>query len=94
MTRLAVSIRSADLVLVGEVSVKLIAIISPGDLLLVECVADVAHARRWNREHIVVRVGICVSVGAVAEVTRIVVVEKIECPFSQLDLTLRSSELR
>src|SRR6185437_9140028 len=66
-----------ELVFVIEISVPLVAIVLPRNVLFEKRVADVAHGRRRNRERCVVNEGVGGSVCAIAEVTGIVIVQQV-----------------
>ena len=73
----AILVYGAQVVGVLEVAIELVAEVSPGNAFGVERVADGAHARGRNRVDIVVGVNVGISVGAVAEIAGIVVVDEI-----------------
>src|SRR5271166_3050455 len=92
---IAVRVQNALVVFVLKVAVPLIAIIGPGNRPFAKNVADVAQSRRRDRENGVARIRVGIGVAAVAEVARIVVVEKIVMPFLAvgIDLTLERIEV-
>ena len=67
----------SELIRIFEIGIPLIAVIGPGHALVDQRVADGAHVRRRDRVDIIVLIGIRIGVAAVAEVTWIVVVDKI-----------------
>src|SRR5712664_509273 len=70
-----------ELVLVGEELIPLIAVVFPRDVLFEEHVGDAALARGWNGERRVVNKAVGVSVGTVAKISGIVVVQQIVVAF-------------
>src|SRR6266566_5871652 len=70
-----------ELVFVGEVMIPLIAIVFPGDVLFKEHVGDAALVRPRNRKWSVIHKAFGVSVRAITEIARIVVVQQVVVAF-------------
>src|SRR6202044_2899041 len=66
-----------QLIGVGHVVIPLIAVVLPRDLALQKAVTDATSRRRRNRKYGVVFVCVRVGIFAVAEVARVVIIEKI-----------------
>src|SRR5712664_3203655 len=70
-----------ELVFVGEVLIPLIVVGLPRDVVFKQYVSDAALARGWNGERRVVNKAVGVSVGTVAKISGIVVVQQIVVAF-------------
>src|SRR5204863_6205355 len=65
------------LVFVIQVGIPLVVVAFPGDVVFQQHVANAALRSGGNRERRVVRVGVGIGIGAIPEISRVVVIEQI-----------------